>query len=214
MQLKEGYKRWAGFSTPIGNIRPVDAMEDTSAIGHGLPRPIRHTRKGRDLGGRMNCREISTLMNLPGSENVQMDPSTMSAQVCIPGTNPDRQIRRRTYAANTVINRKYSTTLQQHREKKCRTFDQSTTHYETNPLCDKLSLFYNCNSIVYKPNNIQYAQQGAVSSSTRLLKLANDTRNKTPAIPGKKNQPVIASNHGKCFVLSGQSVGYPICHTN
>ena len=33
----------------------------------------------------------------------------------------------------------------------------------------------NCKRVVYKPNNPQYAKEGAVSSSTRILKLTVDT---------------------------------------
>jgi len=43
-----------------------------------------------------------------------------------------------------------------------------------------------CKLVVYKPNNPQYAQQGAVSSSTRILKLKANTIDTTAAINKKK----------------------------
>jgi hypothetical protein len=49
-----------------------------------------------------------------------------------------------------------------------------------------LNNFSACKLVVYKPNNPQYAQQGAVSSSTRLLKL-NVTTIETNAASFKKN---------------------------
>lgn len=48
-----------------------------------------------------------------------------------------------------------------------------------------------CKLVVYKPNNYQYAQQGAVSSSTRMLKLNVDTI-QTNAASFKKNDAGIA----------------------
>lgn len=61
----------------------------------------------------------------------------------------------------------------------------------TGPLSQK-----SCNVVVYKPNNYQYAQQGAVSSSTRLLKLNVNTITKNSAT-FKKNinfSPAISYN--------------------
>jgi hypothetical protein len=49
-----------------------------------------------------------------------------------------------------------------------------------------LNNFSSCRLVVYKPNNPQYAQQGAVSSSTRMLKL-NVTTIETNAASFKKN---------------------------
>lgn len=54
-----------------------------------------------------------------------------------------------------------------------------------------------CNLVVYKPNNYQYAQQGAVSSSTRMLKLNVNTITKNAASFKKKNinySPAISYN--------------------
>ena len=53
-----------------------------------------------------------------------------------------------------------------------------------------------CAQVIYKPNNPQYAQQGGVSSSTRILKLTVDTIN-TAAYKQRKlksgNPPNIAT---------------------
>jgi hypothetical protein len=45
----------------------------------------------------------------------------------------------------------------------------------------------NCAKVYYKPNNPQFAKQGAVSSATRVLKLNVDTIN-TAALPKHKNR--------------------------
>lgn len=49
-----------------------------------------------------------------------------------------------------------------------------------------------CNTVVYKPNNYKYAKQGAVSSSTRMLKLNVDTIT-TNAASFKKKANYISS---------------------
>ena len=41
---------------------------------------------------------------------------------------------------------------------------------------------YNCNNTIYKPNNSQFAQQGAVSSGSRLARLKYNTLNRNGAI--------------------------------
>ena len=38
-----------------------------------------------------------------------------------------------------------------------------------------------CNKTIYKPNNKKFSTQGSVQSSTRLLRLKNDTINKNGA---------------------------------
>ena len=39
----------------------------------------------------------------------------------------------------------------------------------------------NCNKTIYKPNNKKFSKQGSVESSTRLLRLKNDTINQNGA---------------------------------
>ena len=50
-----------------------------------------------------------------------------------------------------------------------------------------------CAQVFYKPNNHQYAKQGAVSSSTRILKLNVDTIN-TNAYKNRKNPSLVATS--------------------
>jgi hypothetical protein len=55
-----------------------------------------------------------------------------------------------------------------------------------------------CKLVVYKPNNYQYAKQGAVSSSTRLLKLNVDTISTNAASINNYN------NYGQFLVNANQ----------
>lgn len=204
--VKQGYKSWKGFSVPpanknnvIGTIRPLtnNDVSNSAETGFGLARPIKHPRRGRDISGRMNSQESAFLIDaLP---NVSNDFVNKIACKPIYKNTPEAKARRRSMYANTNLKPDYFNSLQACREKRCQTFEQRSFNFERN-LSEADGVFYancqpnkqGCKEVFYKPNNAQFAQQGAVSASTRLLKLANDTLNKTPVIAGKKNQPIVS----------------------
>ena len=198
--IKQGYKSWKGFSVPptkcpIGTIRPLtnNDSSNSSETGFGLARPIKHARKGRDVTGRMNSVESVYLL-----DKTAITPNFFVDKVeCKPvyKNTPEAKARRRSMYANTNLKPDYFNSLQACREKRCQTFDQRSFNFERDGVDGVLYANcqpnkQGCKQVFYKPNNTQFAQQGAVSSSTRLLKLTNDTRNKTPVIAGKKNQPI------------------------
>jgi hypothetical protein len=139
------------------------------------------------------------------------EPNSQTPSFCC---NEERKARRRALPASTKLNKNYYTTLQQYRENRCQTYDQRAFNFVSNAAyvpgakpgsalalsntyvanCqpniitneDPLTNFSGCRLVVYKPNNPQYAQQGAVSSSTRMLKL-NVTTIETNAASFKKN---------------------------
>lgn len=185
------YKSWKGFSVPptncIGTIRPLtnNDISNSAETGFGLPRPIKHARKGRNVTGRMNSAESVYLL-----DQTTIIPNFFvenEKQSVIYKNTPEAKARRRSMYANTNLKPNYFNSLQTYREKRCTTFDQQSFNFERN----SNGVFYancsGCKEVFYKPNNSQFAQQGAVSSSTRLMKLTNDTLNKTPVIAGKKN---------------------------
>jgi hypothetical protein len=202
--LKQGYKSWKGFSVPptnktdvIGTIRPLtnNDSSNSSETGFGLARPIKHARKGRDVTGRMNSVEFAYLIDAPDSSAITPN-FFVDKEECKPiyKNTPEAKARRRSMYANTNLKSDYFNSLQACREKRCQTFDQRSFNFERN----SSEAFYancqpnkqGCKEVFYKPNNMSFAQQGAVSSSTRLIKLTNDTLNKTPVIAGKKNQQI------------------------
>ena len=88
--------------------------------------------------------------------------------------------------ATTNINKNYSVSYNTYLQKKCKTFKQKSnigssidsdknSYKITNCNTDK------CNKTYYKPNNPNFSQQGAVSSSNRLLRLKNNTINQNGA---------------------------------
>jgi hypothetical protein len=202
--IKQGYKSWKGFSVPptnkndvIGTIRPLTNNDPSNSAetGFGLARPIKHARKGRDVTGRMNSIESVYLLDtLAITQNDFVDK-----EECKPvyKNTPEAKARRRSMYANTNLKSDYFNSLQACREKRCQTFDQRSFNFQRNSSEVDGAFYANCQpnkqgckEVFYKPNNTQFAQQGAVSSSTRLMKLTNDTLNKTPVIAGKKNQPI------------------------
>jgi hypothetical protein len=107
--------------------------------------------------------------------------------------NQEHIAKQRVLYASTNLKKNYYTTTKQYLQNRCKTYDQKAFNFLENnfgsqenkpgsPLALNNTYLANCqltprdcNLTVYKPNNYQYAKQGAVSSSTRLLKLNVDT---------------------------------------
>jgi hypothetical protein len=130
----------------------------------------------------LNAVSVSTPFSMQ-NKGFLTDNPTKEVQTYTRCCNQEDKARRRTLPANTIIKpvtkyltkdkytdkdafkkAPYYTSLQQQREANCETFEQN--EYPTN---------MGCKCIVYKPNNKQYSNQGAVSSSARLLRLNVET---------------------------------------
>jgi hypothetical protein len=80
-----------------------------------------------------------------------------------------------TRSANTVVDSNYSQSTSEYLNSRCKTFNQRSFNFDYNnetkegyANCgDELK----CSKVIYKPNNAKYVQQGAVSSSARILRL-------------------------------------------
>jgi hypothetical protein len=222
--LQEGYQSWKGaneFNNPIGitsgNIRPFtnkDYTNDTPS-GFGLPRPMKHYRRGTSMNGTNNRQVqksssmlVSQLMDTPGGyvvKNSDLNNSeicdTFSGVNLISNWSPiknltekpqpgqvscdengkrigdqERKAVSRTRSASTIINKKYFTTSSEHLYNRCLTYDQNAFNFKSK--IDEDTFYANCSTqeneckkVIYKPNNSKFANQGAVSSSTRILNL-------------------------------------------
>ena len=126
----------------------------------------------------LNAVSVSTPFSMQ-NKGFLTDNPTKEVQTYTRCCNQEDKARRRTLPANTIIKpvtkyitrdkdafkkAPYYTSLQQQREANCETFEQN--EYPT---------IMGCKCIVYKPNNKQYSNQGAVSSSARLLRLNVET---------------------------------------
>jgi len=186
-------------SVTSGNIKPLTNNDPTNDVAyrHGLPRPIKHYRRGTiaDPSRRSgNSVSISQTMETPGGfvqsingtdcstgnefvsdwspiRNLTQKPQLDRMACAEDGHNIGSEVNKaikRVRSANTIVKKNYYQTSAEHLYNRCKTFDQVESHYRPSPL--------NCNTIcdnssVYKPNNERFGQDGAVSSSTRLLDL-------------------------------------------
>ena len=91
--------------------------------------------------------------------------------------NPEKNARRRAMGASTNLNKKYFTRLEEYRVARCKTFVQNETAFKNydNEYGPGQFDEVGCPCVVYKPNNQQFSQQGAVDSSTRTFKLNVNT---------------------------------------
>lgn len=87
-------------------------------------------------------------------------------------------------SATTNVNKDYHQTTKSYLHRKCKTFEQNLKLGEN--ISDETYKMTscsnnNCNKTIYKPNNKKFSKQGSVESSTRLLRLKNDTINQNGA---------------------------------
>lgn len=210
---REGYVSWKGSgdyvnptSLTAGNIRPLTNNDPTNndVYSHGIPRPIKHYRKGfladpsRHSGTHVS---ISQAMETPGSFVQSVDCHESFGNTLVsewsPIINlthkpqPDKQhcigneakkALNRVRSANTILKPNYYQTSAELLYNRGSTFDQAESHYRPHECDTKCE-----NQFVYKPSNARFAQQGAVSSSTRLLDIQrsamNAETNKTKKAP-------------------------------
>jgi len=184
-------------SITSGTIRPLSNNDADTAIYNGIPRPMKHYRRGtfgqQTTGGRAT---IGQLIDRPGgfvqSTNHscemggvpfvsswspiinQTEKPQTSQQSCI--GSQVRKALTRARPASTIIKPNYYQTSAEHLYNRCATFDQAESHYRPDANADCGTRC--ANTTVYKPNNAKFGQQGAVSSSTRLLDLQQTALNK------------------------------------
>ena len=245
-EFNQPYLTWKGqglFANSIGvapgNKRPLTNKDPSndSLQYFGLPRPIKHYRRGYSIGNTPSNTSstgghlVSQLIDTPGGfilqqnkeENVPCNecqgiavtsdwkPNTNLTETPTPQTqteafccNQEKNTLTRVRSATTKLKPNYYTSSEKYLRQRCRLFNQNQYNYLSagnnagkpgSPSTIGNSYKSNCNpnvydadidttnttgcqNVVYKPSNYQYATQGAVSSSDRMLKLNMDTINK------------------------------------
>uniref|UniRef100_A0A6C0KGJ1 Uncharacterized protein n=1 Tax=viral metagenome TaxID=1070528 RepID=A0A6C0KGJ1_9ZZZZ len=87
---------------------------------------------------------------------------------------------------NGVKNYNYSYSYNEYLKRRCRTYEQNDFHFQYNDTdysgkancpraCGDTASVDNCRTVIYKPNNKPFSQQGAVSASNRIQRLKYDT---------------------------------------
>ena len=229
-----GYKSWKGsdnYENPVlitsGNIRPFTNKDPTndSFAGFGLPRPMKHYRRGttinstssRQVASSTSGHMVSQLIDTPGGfvvksgsnkiedcENFRgtelvsdWQPIKNLTQKMQPGMVPcdqdnkplcsqETKAKMISRGASTLIKKNYYTTSSDLLYSRCKTFDQNAFNFKSKVPGEIDTYYPNCSSqrpctaeVIYKPSNQGFAKQGAVSSSTRILALQQQTLKQT-----------------------------------
>ena len=146
------------------------------------------------------CNGVGVVSSWYPIENLTNKPETIvtTKSFCC---NQQRKAVQRVLPTNTNISKKYFQTTKAYLQNRCQTFEQRSFNFinghdpvtgqkiyvaQCSPACfdDNTKA---CGQVYYKPNNEQFASQGAVSSSTRLLKLNVDTITTAAAQSSKTN---------------------------
>lgn len=136
--------------------------------------------------------------------------------LCCQATNALKRVR----GASTILKKDYYQTAQQYRQARCNTIQQNSYNYTRDEgvtyqgNCPCLNGI-GCNKLTYSPNNVQYATQGGVSSSSRTLRLTLNTLEKDLNGLGSRGT---ANNFGNSsgspnipFILKSKSDVKPRC---
>ncbi len=193
---------WKGSNYITGsrptNIRPLTNKDPTNDYPSkfGLPRPMKHYRKG-SMENRQVRSSNRVYQEYPGNATTtsRENPSAIPVVFnCMPivsltekpqgntcnGTlccNAERKALKRVLPTSTKLSKQYYQTSAAYLKNRCKTFEQHEYKDNHDPKC----------CVVYKPNNRQYATQGAVSSGERLLRLSVNTVSKDVAMRKKRN---------------------------
>jgi len=186
------------------NLKP-NTNRDPTVYKHGLARPLKIYRKGfvnkekyvrsslvgyhnqfipsansvnkSDFGGQTvtNILPIYSLTETPSEIGCGLNEKDC---ICCGQVS---KAKKRVLPPNTNVSKKYYQSKFDYLYARCQTFEQRQFNYEKDlsgyyvAQCNRLDDNKGCDRVYYKPNNQQFAQQGAVSSSTRTLKLNVDT---------------------------------------
>jgi len=154
------------------------------------------------LGARVDCSNcpVNLAELIPTTKNTKFDSYTKDPSGNCVACNPETNIIK---SAVTLLNKNYYSDTKGYLQSRCQTYDQklsttpipgnsyinSTTHEpippSDSPTGSQVYYTENCSkkcttnnsrvTTIYKPNNQQYSQQGAVDSSSRLTRLKYNT---------------------------------------
>ena len=175
---KHGLPRPLKWNYRLGHINTVtlDSSNKENYLKTSQDRYVRSSRTGRLL---------AMTMDRPGHVTESFSNANLSSDLardarmdglktdCCQATKALRRVR----GSSTNIDKAYYQTEQQYRHSRCKTIKQKSyqfTHDGGDKYLSNCSTT-NCNQVVYKPSNQQFATQGAVSSSARTLRLTLNT---------------------------------------
>ena len=151
-------------------------------VGHGKARPIQHYRKQlipSSLSSRGSNSAVGMPMDVPGGSTVtntnvckvlttRVINNDNCQKTCIDDNK--RTSEKKYYPATTILSKKYYTDSRSYLRAKCKTYEQNSTDGKT----------LNCYSEECSSKESTRRRIGAVSSSSRLLRLKQETFRSDP----------------------------------
>jgi hypothetical protein len=180
-------KHWRKQLVPAAN----SGISKNAGIGMPMDRPSGAVY----LGAAVDCSNCPVNLSelIPTSKNTVFDSFSVDPSGNCVACNPETNIIK---SGITLLNNNYYTDTKAYLQSRCQTYDQKLSinpipgnNYTSQPSDSSTGsqVYYtdNCSkkcttnnsrvTTIYKPNNQQYSQQGAVSSSSRLTRLKNNT---------------------------------------
>jgi hypothetical protein len=185
----------------------IRQLIDTPGNSNIFQNPLNETSNKTQLTNACNtCKGIGIISEYAPTNNLTNIPSSTTQTLSFCCNDPKKAINR-ARSINTHINKKYYTSTQQYLNNRCHTFEQQQFNYlksgdstikpggpnsiynnyvgNCNPNL-VMDASYNtnpsgCKVTNYKPNNYNFASQGAVLSSDRTWKLNVNTINTNKA---------------------------------
>jgi hypothetical protein len=192
-------KHWRKQLVPAAN----SGISTNAGVGMPMDRPGGSVYLGSAvyLGATVDCSicPVNLAELIPTTKNTVFDTTKDASGNCV-ACNPETNIIK---SAVTLLNKNYYSDTKGYLQSRCQTYDQklsttpipgnsyinSTTHEpippSDSPTGSQVYYTENCSkkcttnnsrvTTIYKPNNQQYSQQGAVDSSSRLTRLKYNT---------------------------------------
>jgi hypothetical protein len=187
-------KHWRKQLVPAAN----SGISTNAGVGMPMDRPGGSVY----LGATVDCSSCPVILAelIPTTKNTVFDSFTVAPSGECVACNPETNIIK---SAVTLLNKNYYSDTKGYLQSRCQTYDQklsttpipgnsyinSTTHEpippSDSPTGSQVYYTENCSkkcttnnsrvTTIYKPNNQQYSQQGAVDSSSRLTRLKYNT---------------------------------------
>lgn len=187
-------KHWRKQLVPAAN----SGISGSSGIGMPMDRPGGSVYLGATVDC-SNC-DVNLAELIPTTKNTKFDSFSVAPSGKCVACNPETNIIK---SAVTLLNKNYYSDTKGYLQSRCQTYDQKlsttpipgnsyinpTTHQpipaSDSPTGSQVYYTENCSKkcvtdnsrvrTIYKPNNQQYSQQGAVDSSSRLTRLKYNT---------------------------------------
>jgi hypothetical protein len=184
-----------------GRLRPsTNNSGNNYSYACGKARPLKHYRRGSYDPSAIICSAVFPIDDRPGGYVTRQGGNIKTAIVYPPSSytsqingfcDPERNAKNRVRGTSTLMKKNYYNSSEDYLHARCLTNEQHEYYYaneedQTSGRCNSIIYSYDangnavggiqiCNNVINNKNNKKFGTQGAVSSSTRQMKLVQDT---------------------------------------